>query len=102
MDARLMHFYTDVIQTAESVIGHPAVNLPDTELDMVKLEALGEIVEQLRYAVRHADEAKTLAKSKVPEDNLYLKEINAEYAKAQVEIAMNLNAIKANVEGITS
>ena len=100
MDARLMIFYTDVIQTAESVIGHPAVNLPDTELDMVKLEACISMLEALKSAVNYADEARALDRTNDPSDKSYLREVLSSYASEQVKVAMNLNAIKAQVKEI--
>lgn len=100
MDARLMQFYSDVIQTAESVIGHPAVSLPDTELDMVKLEACISMLEALKSAVNYADEARGLSRSDDPLDKSYLREVLPSYASEQVKVAMNLNAIKAQVKEI--
>jgi len=102
MDARLALFFGAVAQTAELVIAHPAVNLPDTELDMVKLEACISMLEALKSAVNYADEARALDRTNDPSDKSYLREVLSSYASEQVKVAMNLNAIKANVEGIVS
>jgi hypothetical protein len=102
MDFRLNYFFSDVVLAAGCVISNPATNLPPQDLDLVKVEACISMLEALKSAIGFADEAKDLAGSKDQGDKEWLKEVSESYAKYQVEVAMNLNAIKARVEGIVS
>lgn len=98
MDARLNYFFADVVTAAGAVIHNPSTNVPPQEIDLVKVEACISMLEALKSALGYADEAKDLATSDDHGDKEWLKEVKESYAKAQVEVAMSLNTIKARVE----
>jgi hypothetical protein len=85
------------VNAALQVTQNTALSLPADLIDRVKLLALIDALNALDYAMSHADEAKMLNQ---PEDAAYRKEVLCNYAKSQVEIQVNLNAMKADVKEV--
>jgi len=83
------------VNAAVQVTKHDALTLPEGLVDRVKLLALVDALNALSYALSHSEEAKMLTGE---EDKSYLRDVCHEYAKAQVDVQMLLNAISADVK----
>jgi hypothetical protein len=92
-------FLNQAADVAVQVTQHDPLSLPANLLDRVKLTALIDTLNALDYALLHSEEAKMLDQ---PEDREYLRDVSYEYAKDQVKIQMNINALKVNLQEVAA
>ena len=93
-------FLNQAADVAVQVTQHDPMTLPANLLDRVKLTALIDALNALDYAILHAEELQELDDS--IEEQMWAQELKRDYAKEQVTIQMNLNALKFELKGVAA
>jgi hypothetical protein len=94
-------FLNQAADVAVQVTQHDPLSLPANLLDRVKLTALIDALNALDYALRHSEELQELDDDS-HEERMWAQELKRDYAKEQVTIQMNINALKVNLQEVAA
>ena len=94
-------FLNQAADVAVQVTQHDPMTLPANLLDRVKLTALTDALNALDYAILHAEELQQLDDDS-HEERMCKQELKRDYAKEQVTIQMNINALQLELKEVAA